>query len=161
MEPTFTVLTDMTEKIVSPFIDEPSQTGGPGQRRSRSVLKLESWGSGWSVHGDRLLLEGMGVVLLNHVHPISSSWHVSASSFVSEESKLYTLYSLGWPVSGWSRSRSWHTGSQYCPQPDPIHSLFWWLCPQHHQSLHFTCCTQRVLAPHTPKGKNHGSELSY
>lgn len=65
------MLTDMTEKIVSPLIDEPSQTGGTGQRRSRSVLKLESWGSGWSVHGDRLL-EGMGVVLLNHVHPTSS-----------------------------------------------------------------------------------------
>lgn len=65
------MLTDMTEKIVSPLIDEPSQTGGTGQRRSRSVLKLESWGSEWSVHGDRLL-EGMGVVLLNHVHPTSS-----------------------------------------------------------------------------------------
>ncbi|XP_055446447.1 dual specificity calcium/calmodulin-dependent 3',5'-cyclic nucleotide phosphodiesterase 1C isoform X9 [Bubalus kerabau] len=34
VEPTFTVLTDMTEKIVSPLIDEPSQTGGTGQRRS-------------------------------------------------------------------------------------------------------------------------------
>ncbi|OWK06711.1 hypothetical protein Celaphus_00012067 [Cervus elaphus hippelaphus] len=34
VEPTFTVLTDMTEKIVSPFIDEPSQSGGTGQRRS-------------------------------------------------------------------------------------------------------------------------------
>ncbi|KAM6152562.1 dual specificity calcium/calmodulin-dependent 3',5'-cyclic nucleotide phosphodiesterase 1C isoform 2-T2 [Erethizon dorsatum] len=34
VEPTFTVLTDMTEKIVSPFIDETSQTGGTGQRRS-------------------------------------------------------------------------------------------------------------------------------
>ena len=67
------MLTDMTEKIVSPFIDEPSQSGGTGQRRSRLVLKLESWGSGWSVHGDRLLLEGMGVVLLNRVHPTSSS----------------------------------------------------------------------------------------
>ncbi|GAB5568666.1 calcium/calmodulin-dependent 3' [Prionailurus iriomotensis] len=35
VEPTFTVLTDMTEKIVSPLIDETSQTGGTGQRRSR------------------------------------------------------------------------------------------------------------------------------
>uniref|UniRef100_A0A8C6EKD6 Phosphodiesterase 1C n=1 Tax=Microcebus murinus TaxID=30608 RepID=A0A8C6EKD6_MICMU len=34
VEPTFTVLTDMTEKIVSPLIDETSQTGGAGQRRS-------------------------------------------------------------------------------------------------------------------------------
>ncbi|XP_076976397.1 dual specificity calcium/calmodulin-dependent 3',5'-cyclic nucleotide phosphodiesterase 1C isoform X5 [Tamandua tetradactyla] len=34
VEPTFTVLTDMTEKIVSPLIDEPSQTGGTAQRRS-------------------------------------------------------------------------------------------------------------------------------
>ncbi|XP_042551044.1 calcium/calmodulin-dependent 3',5'-cyclic nucleotide phosphodiesterase 1C isoform X6 [Dipodomys spectabilis] len=34
VEPTFTVLTDMTEKIVSPFIDETSQTSGTGQRRS-------------------------------------------------------------------------------------------------------------------------------
>ncbi|MEJ1279450.1 phosphodiesterase 1B Ca2+-calmodulin dependent [Cricetulus griseus] len=42
VEPTFTVLTDMTEKIVSPLIDETSQTGGTGQRRSRSVGKSES-----------------------------------------------------------------------------------------------------------------------
>ncbi|XP_063096485.1 dual specificity calcium/calmodulin-dependent 3',5'-cyclic nucleotide phosphodiesterase 1C isoform X4 [Cavia porcellus] len=34
VEPTFTVLTDMTEKIVSPLIDETSQTCGTGQRRS-------------------------------------------------------------------------------------------------------------------------------
>ncbi|XP_007979865.3 dual specificity calcium/calmodulin-dependent 3',5'-cyclic nucleotide phosphodiesterase 1C isoform X4 [Chlorocebus sabaeus] len=34
VEPTFTVLTDMTEKIVSPLIDETSQTVGTGQRRS-------------------------------------------------------------------------------------------------------------------------------
>ncbi|XP_029334575.1 calcium/calmodulin-dependent 3',5'-cyclic nucleotide phosphodiesterase 1C isoform X5 [Mus caroli] len=34
VEPTFTVLTDMTEKIVSPLIDESSQAGGTGQRRS-------------------------------------------------------------------------------------------------------------------------------
>uniref|UniRef100_A0A8C2VZB0 Phosphodiesterase n=1 Tax=Chinchilla lanigera TaxID=34839 RepID=A0A8C2VZB0_CHILA len=34
VEPTFTVLTDMTEKIVSPLIDETSQTAGTGQRRS-------------------------------------------------------------------------------------------------------------------------------
>nr|XP_020824619.1 calcium/calmodulin-dependent 3',5'-cyclic nucleotide phosphodiesterase 1C isoform X3 [Phascolarctos cinereus] len=34
VEPTFTVLTDMTEKIVSPLIDEPSQPGGTGHRRS-------------------------------------------------------------------------------------------------------------------------------
>lgn len=44
VEPTFTVLTDMTEKIVSPLIDETSQTGGTGQRRSRSVGKPEGWG---------------------------------------------------------------------------------------------------------------------
>uniref|UniRef100_A0A2K6TDR7 Phosphodiesterase n=1 Tax=Saimiri boliviensis boliviensis TaxID=39432 RepID=A0A2K6TDR7_SAIBB len=44
VEPTFTVLTDMTEKIVSPLIDETSQTGGTGQRRSRSVGKLEGLG---------------------------------------------------------------------------------------------------------------------
>lgn len=31
----------MTEKIVSPLIDETSQTGGTGQRRSRSVGKSE------------------------------------------------------------------------------------------------------------------------
>ncbi|KAM7121645.1 dual specificity calcium/calmodulin-dependent 3',5'-cyclic nucleotide phosphodiesterase 1C isoform 3-T4 [Molossus nigricans] len=41
VEPTFTVLTDMTEKIVSPLIDEPSQTGGTGQRRS-SLNNLSS-----------------------------------------------------------------------------------------------------------------------
>nr|XP_044991557.1 calcium/calmodulin-dependent 3',5'-cyclic nucleotide phosphodiesterase 1C isoform X3 [Jaculus jaculus] len=34
VEPTFTVLTDMTEKIVSPLIDESSQTAGTRQRRS-------------------------------------------------------------------------------------------------------------------------------
>ncbi|XP_060051800.1 dual specificity calcium/calmodulin-dependent 3',5'-cyclic nucleotide phosphodiesterase 1C isoform X1 [Erinaceus europaeus] len=34
VEPTFTVLTDMTEKIVSPLVDESSQAGGTGQRRS-------------------------------------------------------------------------------------------------------------------------------
>nr|XP_019581778.1 PREDICTED: calcium/calmodulin-dependent 3',5'-cyclic nucleotide phosphodiesterase 1C isoform X5 [Rhinolophus sinicus] len=34
VEPTFTVLTDMTDKIVNPVIDETSQTGGTGQRRS-------------------------------------------------------------------------------------------------------------------------------
>ncbi|XP_032944513.1 dual specificity calcium/calmodulin-dependent 3',5'-cyclic nucleotide phosphodiesterase 1C isoform X4 [Rhinolophus ferrumequinum] len=34
VEPTFTVLTDMTDKIVNPLIDESSQTGGTGQRRS-------------------------------------------------------------------------------------------------------------------------------
>uniref|UniRef100_A0A8C6B526 Phosphodiesterase n=1 Tax=Monodon monoceros TaxID=40151 RepID=A0A8C6B526_MONMO len=34
VEPTFTVLTDMTEKILSPLIDETSQTGGTGQRSS-------------------------------------------------------------------------------------------------------------------------------
>ncbi|KAG5210362.1 hypothetical protein JEQ12_015556 [Ovis aries] len=38
VEPTFTVLTDMTEKIVSPLIDEPSQTGGTGQRRSSAPI---------------------------------------------------------------------------------------------------------------------------
>ena len=64
MEPTFTVLTDMTEKIVSPLIDETSQTGGTGQRRSRSVRKLKGWGSGWLVCVDRILLEGMGVVVV-------------------------------------------------------------------------------------------------
>lgn len=44
VEPTFTVLTDMTEKIVSPLIEETSQAGGTGQRRSRSVEKLRGWG---------------------------------------------------------------------------------------------------------------------
>ncbi|XP_066094465.1 dual specificity calcium/calmodulin-dependent 3',5'-cyclic nucleotide phosphodiesterase 1C isoform X2 [Saccopteryx bilineata] len=34
VEPTFTVLTDMTEKIVSPFVDDTSPAGGAGQRRS-------------------------------------------------------------------------------------------------------------------------------
>ncbi|XP_021093243.1 calcium/calmodulin-dependent 3',5'-cyclic nucleotide phosphodiesterase 1C isoform X2 [Heterocephalus glaber] len=34
VEPTFTVLTDMTEKIVNPLIDETSQSVGTGQRRS-------------------------------------------------------------------------------------------------------------------------------
>ncbi|XP_004626634.1 calcium/calmodulin-dependent 3',5'-cyclic nucleotide phosphodiesterase 1C [Octodon degus] len=34
VEPTFTVLTDMTEKIVSPLIEETSQAGGTAQRRS-------------------------------------------------------------------------------------------------------------------------------
>lgn len=44
VEPTFTVLTDMTEKIVNPLIEETSQAGGTGQRRSRSVEKIEGWG---------------------------------------------------------------------------------------------------------------------
>ncbi|XP_023595371.1 dual specificity calcium/calmodulin-dependent 3',5'-cyclic nucleotide phosphodiesterase 1C isoform X1 [Trichechus manatus latirostris] len=34
VEPTFTVLTDMTEKIVNPVIEDTSQPGGTGQRRS-------------------------------------------------------------------------------------------------------------------------------
>ncbi|XP_066898478.1 dual specificity calcium/calmodulin-dependent 3',5'-cyclic nucleotide phosphodiesterase 1C isoform X4 [Kogia breviceps] len=34
VEPTFSVLTDMTEKILSPLMDDTSQTGGTGQRRS-------------------------------------------------------------------------------------------------------------------------------
>uniref|UniRef100_F6YI11 Phosphodiesterase n=1 Tax=Ornithorhynchus anatinus TaxID=9258 RepID=F6YI11_ORNAN len=34
VEPTFTVLTDMTEKIVTPLLDEPPQTGATGYRRS-------------------------------------------------------------------------------------------------------------------------------
>lgn len=38
------MLTDMTEKIVNPLIEETSQAGGTGQRRSRSVEKLEGWG---------------------------------------------------------------------------------------------------------------------
>ncbi|XP_005862993.2 PREDICTED: calcium/calmodulin-dependent 3',5'-cyclic nucleotide phosphodiesterase 1C isoform X3 [Myotis brandtii] len=41
VEPTFTVLTDMTEKIVNPLIEETSQTGGTGQRRS-SLNSLSS-----------------------------------------------------------------------------------------------------------------------
>lgn len=48
VEPTFTVLTDMTEKIVSPLIDETSQTGGTGQRRSslNSISSTEAKRSG-------------------------------------------------------------------------------------------------------------------
>ncbi|KAM7326316.1 hypothetical protein ACRRTK_014794 [Alexandromys fortis] len=42
VEPTFTVLTDMTEKIVSPLIDETSQSGGTSQRRSRSTDQYTS-----------------------------------------------------------------------------------------------------------------------
>ncbi|XP_041923181.1 calcium/calmodulin-dependent 3',5'-cyclic nucleotide phosphodiesterase 1A-like isoform X1 [Alosa sapidissima] len=38
VEPTFTVLTDMTEKIVTPLIDEASRSGLAGFRRSRSGL---------------------------------------------------------------------------------------------------------------------------
>ncbi|OXB83196.1 UNVERIFIED_CONTAM: hypothetical protein H355_001948 [Colinus virginianus] len=34
VEPTFTVLTDMTEKIVTPLIDEASRSGMSGFRRS-------------------------------------------------------------------------------------------------------------------------------
>nr|XP_028606480.1 calcium/calmodulin-dependent 3',5'-cyclic nucleotide phosphodiesterase 1C isoform X1 [Podarcis muralis] len=37
VEPTFTVLTDMTEKIVTPLIEEASHSGMTGFRRSRSV----------------------------------------------------------------------------------------------------------------------------
>lgn len=60
VEPTFTVLTDMTEKIVGPLIDDTSQAGGTGQRRSRLVEKLEGWGLAWPVHEDRILPgEGM------------------------------------------------------------------------------------------------------
>ncbi|XP_039718614.1 dual specificity calcium/calmodulin-dependent 3',5'-cyclic nucleotide phosphodiesterase 1C isoform X4 [Pteropus medius] len=48
VEPTFTVLTDMTEKIVSPLIDETSQTAGTGQRRSslNSISSTEAKRSG-------------------------------------------------------------------------------------------------------------------
>lgn len=35
VEPTFTVLTDMTEKIVTPLIDDASRSGLTGFRRSR------------------------------------------------------------------------------------------------------------------------------
>ena len=35
VEPTFTVLTDMTEKIVTPLIDEASQSSLAGFRRAR------------------------------------------------------------------------------------------------------------------------------
>lgn len=38
MEPTFTVLTDMTEKIVTPLIEEASRSGMTGFRRSRSAF---------------------------------------------------------------------------------------------------------------------------
>ncbi|XP_031439405.1 calcium/calmodulin-dependent 3',5'-cyclic nucleotide phosphodiesterase 1A-like isoform X2 [Clupea harengus] len=38
VEPTFTVLTDMTEKIVTPLIDEASQSSLAGFRRARSGL---------------------------------------------------------------------------------------------------------------------------
>ncbi|XP_035866330.1 calcium/calmodulin-dependent 3',5'-cyclic nucleotide phosphodiesterase 1C isoform X3 [Phyllostomus discolor] len=41
VEPTFTVLTDMTEKIVNPLIDEAPPAGGTGQRRS-SLNSLSS-----------------------------------------------------------------------------------------------------------------------
>lgn len=72
VEPTFTVLTDMTEKIVNPLMDESSQTGGMGQRRSRSVEKHEGWGLAWPVHEDRILLVGgMGVVFHNDIGPTS------------------------------------------------------------------------------------------
>lgn len=63
VEPTFTVLTDMTEKIVNPLIEETSQTGGTGQRRSRSVEKLEGWGQvGLSLSVELFLWKGRGCV---------------------------------------------------------------------------------------------------
>uniref|UniRef100_A0A670JXZ8 Phosphodiesterase n=1 Tax=Podarcis muralis TaxID=64176 RepID=A0A670JXZ8_PODMU len=40
VEPTFTVLTDMTEKIVTPLIEEASHSGMTGFRRSRSTKRL-------------------------------------------------------------------------------------------------------------------------
>ncbi|XP_003833445.2 dual specificity calcium/calmodulin-dependent 3',5'-cyclic nucleotide phosphodiesterase 1C isoform X5 [Pan paniscus] len=53
VEPTFTVLTDMTEKIVSPLIDETSQTGGTGQRRSslNSISSSDAKRSGVKTSG--------------------------------------------------------------------------------------------------------------
>lgn len=55
------MLTDMTEKIVNPLIEEPSQTGGTGQRRSRSVEKLEGWSQvGLSLRVELFLWKGWG-----------------------------------------------------------------------------------------------------
>lgn len=113
VEPTFTVLTDMTEKIVSPLIDETSQTGGTGQRRSRSVQKLEGWGSGWPLHKDRVTPLGEMGVFHNDVCPPSLVREMSASFFFSEELKLYCLYSPGWPGREWPRSTPWPEHSQY------------------------------------------------
>lgn len=51
----------MTEKIVSPLIDEPSHTGGTGQRRSRSADKLEGWGQvGLSLRTEFFFWKGWG-----------------------------------------------------------------------------------------------------
>lgn len=57
------MLTDMTEKIVNPLIEETSQTGGTGQRRSRSVEKLKDWDQiGLSLRVELFLWKGWGCV---------------------------------------------------------------------------------------------------
>lgn len=87
----------MTEKIVSPLIDETSQTGGTGQRRSRSVEKLEGWGSGQPVCEDRVVPLGEMGVFYDDVCSPSLVRGMSASFFFSEEWKLDCLCSPGWP----------------------------------------------------------------
>uniref|UniRef100_A0A8C9FEZ2 Phosphodiesterase 1C n=1 Tax=Pavo cristatus TaxID=9049 RepID=A0A8C9FEZ2_PAVCR len=46
VEPTFTVLTDMTEKIVTPLIDEASRSGMSGFRRSSTTAHLSTGSEG-------------------------------------------------------------------------------------------------------------------
>uniref|UniRef100_A0A8C9N7T4 3',5'-cyclic-nucleotide phosphodiesterase n=1 Tax=Serinus canaria TaxID=9135 RepID=A0A8C9N7T4_SERCA len=46
VEPTFTVLTDMTEKIVTPLIDEASLSGMPGFRRSSNLAAFSTGSEG-------------------------------------------------------------------------------------------------------------------
>ena len=126
VEPTFTVLTDMTEKIVSPLIDESSQTGGTGQRRSRSVgkvwnlvaMEISCWGYVW-YHNELYLfyfLQG-----------------ASLPPFLSQELRWCYLCSLGWPITGHAKLE------QNAPS---LRNL----CFKQHWWLYF-CCAQSALVP--------------
>lgn len=90
------MLTDMTEKIVRPLIDETSQSGGTSQRRSRSVGKFESWVviafSCW----------GMCSVTMSSTSLASYRRHVCPLLPFRRFRKI-PLCLLGWPITGGPR----------------------------------------------------------
>lgn len=132
VEPTFTVLTDMTEKIVSPLIDESSQTGGTGQRRSRSVGKFESWvviaSSCWGMCGITMSCTSLASYR-RHVCPL-----LSFRGFRMIPSILARLAHNRWPKA--------RVG---CP-------TLWSLCFQKHWSVHFYGA-QKTLVPDSADGQ--------
>lgn len=147
------MLTDMTEKIVSPFIDETSQTGGTGQRRSRSVETLEGRGSGRPVHEDRVVpLVEMGV-FHNDVCPyLSCKRDVWLFLFLrGVEAGLSVLPRLAWK--GVTKIHTM-TGGFPVLVLHPVLSLGAFARGStHHRTL--TSWAQAVLAPHTAKRKYH------